>query len=88
MKQDTTQVLLRQPFYTLEVCKSWDEQEKPYHAFLLQPTVAGGKELEGQSVTLLTGAGHDISRKDMHYALYLFQKFHMHKADPAACGHG
>ena len=87
--QDTTkQILLRQPSYTLELLRSWDEQGEPRHAFVMHPTVNGRGREHGDGINLLMGHGHDVSRRDMHYALYLFQRFHLNNAPPVRASHG
>lgn len=73
------EILLRQPSFLLELEKCWDESGKPRHQFRLYPAVAGRENLS-QGVDLLTGEGHDVSRRDLHYALYLFQRFHLSEA--------
>lgn len=79
MPATTRQTLIRQPNYTLELVKSFDAEGSPCHAFTLFPTagIADEMEHERQGIVLLTGAGHEAGRKDMHYALYLFQRFHV-----------
>lgn len=73
MSEMTSQILLRQPEYTLELQKSFDRNGQPHHAYVLH--MAGRRVEEG--INLLMGKGHEISRRDMHYALYLFQRFHL-----------
>lgn len=86
--QDTTkQILLRQPAYTLELLKSFDDGGAPRHAFVLHPAVNGRHCAESEGINLLMGEGHEVSRRDMHYALYLFQRFHLNQG-AAAAAHG
>lgn len=73
MGEMITQVLLRQPEYTLELQKHFDGDGAPHHAYVLHMT--GRRPEEG--INLLMGKGHEISRRDVHYALYLFQRFHL-----------
>lgn len=87
MQNTTRQILLRQPAYTLELQKSWNEQGEPRHAFVLHPT-ANGQGRQADGVNLLMGQGHDVSRRDMHYALYLFQRFHLNQASGMRASHG
>lgn len=83
MNENTKQILLKQPNYTLELVKHRDDAGAPCHAFVIHPTVSGYAAHETQGTTLLTGRGHDVSRRDIHYALYLFQRFHMHQVQGA-----
>lgn len=76
MQETTTQILLRQPAFTLELLKSWDAQGEPRHAFVMHPAV-NGKQTSQPGISLLMGKGHEVSRREMHYALYLFQRFHL-----------
>jgi hypothetical protein len=87
--QDTTkQILLRQPAYTLELLKSWDDAGEACHAFVLHPAVNGNHDPEDTGVKLMMGRGHEVSRRDMHYALYLFQRFHLNHGSAAQAVHG
>lgn len=83
MRRETKQTLLKQPNYNLQLVKSWDSHGEAQHAFVLYPTThyRVGEEISG--ITLLTGKGHDASRRDMHYALYLFQRFHLQNSTAA-----
>ncbi len=86
MRVPTKQILLRQPTYSLQLSKTWDEKDAPRHAFILYPT---GCQSEGEGgITLLMGEGHEISRRDIHYALYLFQRFHLKNAPVAEAKQG
>lgn len=83
MQNTSKQILLRQPAYTLELCKTWDDGGMPRHAFVLHPAVNGSYSDQSEGINLMMGEGHDVSRRDMHYALYLFQRFHLNRADNA-----
>lgn len=87
MQNTTKQTLLRQPAYTLELLKSWDDEGSPRHSFVLHPAVNGRHSPQSEGINLLMGEGHDVSRRDMHYALYLFQRFHLNHA-AAQAAHG
>lgn len=85
MHKTSKEILLRQPAYTLELLKSWDDEGSPCHAFVASPAVNGRKLAHGEDTNLLMGQGHEVSRRDMHYALYLFQRFHLNRtAEPQA----
>lgn len=79
------QILLRHPAYRLELQKSWDKSGNPQHAFIVYPTVRQATE---EGISLLMGTGHDVPRRDMHYALYLFQRFHLNGAENAVACQG
>ena len=79
------EVIVRQPNYRLEVVKSVDEHDAPHHAFVMCITAPDGELID--TVTLLTGEGHTASRKDIHCALYLFQRFHMENPQKSAVIH-
>lgn len=88
MQQTTKEILLRQPAYTLELLRSWGEKGEPRHAFVLYPAVNGQHAAHVEGINLMMGEGHHVSRKDMHYALYLFQRFHLNNAAQAQAMHG
>lgn len=88
MHNTTKEILLRQPSYMLELLRSWDEHGEPRHAFVLYPAVNGYYRGQAEGVNLLMGRGHDVSRRDMHYALYLFQRFHLNRSAEAQVSHG
>lgn len=83
MQGETKQILLRQPAYTLELVKRAEGSHKE-HAFVMYPCMHGMPDEQGEGVTLLIGKGHDVSRRDMHYAIYLFQRFHLNRDATAA----
>lgn len=85
MQDVTKQILLKQPNYTLELVKHADDSGSPCHAFVMHPTLSNYAAHETQGVTLLTGRGHDVSRRDVHYALYLFQRFHLNQTQDGVC---
>lgn len=82
MQNTTKEILLRQPSYSLELIKSWDKQGEPHHAFVLHPVTENGQQAD-DGVNLLMGQGHEVSRRDIHYALYLFQRFHLNNGAAA-----
>lgn len=88
MRDTTKEILLRQPAYTLELERSWDEAGEPRHAFVLHPAVNGFATDHNAGINLLMGCGHEVSRRDMHYALYLFQRFHLSHGQAAQAVHG
>lgn len=87
MQETTTEILLRQPAFTLELLKSWDAQGEPSHAFVMHHAI-NGKHDGRNGVNLLMGKGHDVSRREMHYALYLFQRFHLNNDAGARVSNG
>ena len=88
MHNTIKETLLRQPAYTLELVKSHDDAGEACHAFVLYPAVNGCHSAQSEGINLLMGRGHDVSRRDMHYALYLFQRFHLNHANASQVVHG
>ncbi|MCH2546840.1 MAG: hypothetical protein MK052_04425 [Alphaproteobacteria bacterium] len=86
MQNTTREILLRHPAYTLELLKNWSETGEPRHAFMMHPAIEGRRNAHQEGVNLMMGEGHDVSRRDMHYAIYLFQKFHMTQPEIAQAG--
>lgn len=72
-KKDTVtkEILLQQPACTLQLERDWNEEGVARHSFKLYPC-AGGRAT-GVGVDLLSGEGHEVPRREIHYALYLFQ---------------
>lgn len=68
----TKEVLLQQPACTLQLEREWNEQGAACHSFKLYPSSAG--KATGAAISLLSGEGHDVPRREIHYALYLFQR--------------
>ncbi len=81
MREVKTEILMRQPAYSLELQRYHDNTDEAQHAFVMHPQFDPQRNDRG--ITLLVGKGHDVSRRDIHYALYLFQKFHMQHAPRA-----
>lgn len=88
MQKTNREILLRLPAYTLELLRNKDESGEPCHAFVLYPAVNGRHVVQSEGINLLMGRGHEVSRRDMHYALYLFQRFHLNRADAQQAVHG
>jgi hypothetical protein len=88
MQNVSCEILLRQPAYSLELLRSWDEAGEACHTFILYPAVNGRHSKQTEGVSLMTGKGHDVSRCDMHYALYLFQRFHLNQGAVSQAVHG
>lgn len=88
MHDTTREILLRQPAYSLELSRSWDDGGEAYHVFILYPAVNGNQDGQEEGINLLMGRGHEVSRRDMHYALYLFQRFHLNHANALQTIHG
>lgn len=66
------EILLQQPACTLQLERDWSEEGKARHSFRLYPVASG--RASGAAVNLLSGDGHDVPRREIHYALYLFQR--------------
>ncbi|MBM3618615.1 MAG: hypothetical protein FJX23_08775 [Alphaproteobacteria bacterium] len=72
------EVLLQHPGCTLQLERDWSESGAARHAFKLYPSASG--HATGAAVSLLSGEGHDVSRREIHYALYLFQRHDVESA--------
>lgn len=80
-KQTVKEVLLRQPSFLLELCRFWDDEGHERHSFVMRHAVAGRPSaIDNGGSVLLAGEGHDVSRRDIHKAFYLFQRFHLSDA--------
>lgn len=72
------EILLQHPGCTLQLERDWNEAGAARHAFKLYPSASG--RTTGAAVSLLSGDGHDVSRREIHYALYLFQRHDVQNA--------
>lgn len=80
-KQPTKEILLRQPSLLLELCRYWDDEGHARHSFVMHPAVAGKPCVNEDAGDILMDAeGHEVSRRDVHHAFYLFQRFHLSNA--------
>lgn len=69
MQRVTKEILMQSPSCSLELQRNWDDSGVAMHRFVMQR--AGERNPQTQ---LLERSGHNVSRKDVHYAFYLFQK--------------
>lgn len=72
----TCETLLRLPNYRLDLEKIWDDKRSARYAFTVYPNT----NADQKGVSLLSGNGHAVTRRDIHHALYLFQCFHLQDA--------
>lgn len=74
----TRETLLRHPDSMLELVKTCDSRGTLSYRFV---ATSGNHKLPDETgVELLKGTGADIPRRDIHYALYLFQQLQIQPA--------
>lgn len=73
LKEACRETLLRQPDWRLELEKGWNEQGGERHAFVVYSS-AYGKSGSEAGKRILSGEGHEVSRREIHYALYLSRR--------------